>query len=210
MAGEVYFDFVCPWCYVGHRRVEKARALFPLARQAVIHWRSYQLDPAAGAVPTGSAADAMRGWYPAAGEAAARMTRIVSAGEDEGLRLDLERALPVSTFDAHRLSHFAARHGLMAPMNERIFDAYHVRGLNIADHSVLLELATQAGLSRDQVCAVLVDSSFGVVIRDSRRRAQALGVSSVPTLIIRSGSASYDCIAPHHASITEIAEALAG
>lgn len=183
MTAEVYVDFVCPWCYIGHRRLENALTGLQPERRPTIVWRSFQLDPGASTVPSGSAASAMRGWYPAAGEADARIARIVKAGADEGLRLDLDRALPVNTFDAHRLSHLATRHGLAEAMHKQIFSAYHSRGLNIADHEVLTALAVSAGLGRDEVRGMLASDSFGDAVRDDGLRARALGIRSVPTLM---------------------------
>lgn len=187
MSIEVYSDFVCPWCYIGHRKLEKARAALPVERRPQIVWRSYQLDPDASTAPTQTAAEAMRRWYPAAGEAEARMERIVSAGRDEGLDLDLERALPVNTFDAHRISRFAASIGVVESLNERVFRAYHVEGLSIADHDVLVTIAGEAGLSRAEVKNLLATDKLSDTVRAGVGRASQRGVRGVPTLFTDEG-----------------------
>ena len=187
MSIEVYFDFVCPWCYIGHRKLEKARAALPSAHRPSVVWRSYQLDPDAGVVPTRTAAEAMRGWYPNAEEAEARMARIVSLGRDEGLHIDLERALPVNTFDAHRISHLAMTLGLVGPLNELMFCAYHADGLNIADHEILVAIASQAGMNSEEVKDLLSTERFSDAFHTDISRASRERVKGVPTLIGRDG-----------------------
>lgn len=187
MSIEVYSDFVCPWCYIGHRKLEKARAALPSAHRPSVVWRSYQLDPDAGVVPTRTAAGAMRGWYPNAEEAEARMARIVSFGRDEGLHIDLERALPVNTFDAHRISHLAMSLGLVGTLNELMFRAYHAEGLNIANHDSLIAIAKEAGMDSDVVKDLLATDRFSDAVHADISRALREGVRGVPTLIGRDG-----------------------
>ncbi|GGA41577.1 DsbA family oxidoreductase [Pelagibacterium lentulum] len=187
MSVEIYSDFLCPWCYIGHRKLEKAHAALPSVRRVAIVWRSYQLDPDASTLPTQTAAQAMRGWYPEPGEAEARLERIVSAGRDEGLHIDLERALPVNTFDAHRVSHLAKSQALSEPLNELVFRAYHVEGLNIADHEVLIAIAGEAGLNREEVKSLLATDEFSDSVRADIGRAAKLGIRGVPTLVTEKG-----------------------
>ncbi|WP_167856153.1 DsbA family oxidoreductase [Natronospirillum operosum] len=187
MSVEVYVDFVCPWCYIGHRRLERVRAGLPAGHLPKIIWRSYQLDPEASAVPAQTAAEAMRGWYPSAAEAEARIARIVSAGREEGLLLDLERAQLVNTFDAHRVSHLAMEMGLAEALHERIYRAYHTEGRNIADHQELTAIAGEAGMDRTSVEAMLASDRFGSAVRADTRRASARGINSVPSMALGNG-----------------------
>ncbi|MDD7973035.1 DsbA family oxidoreductase [Roseinatronobacter alkalisoli] len=187
MSIEVYSDFVCPWCYIGHRRLQNALAALPRGAGKAIIWRSYQLDRDASKVPGPTAAQAMRGWYPDTDEAEARIARIIATGRDEGLDLHLHRALPVNTYDAHRLSHFANNAGLADAMRERLFRAYHTEGLNIADADVLLQLAVEVGFDRIDIRRVLETDGFGGTVRTDIDRGSRQGVSGVPYIVVDDG-----------------------
>ena len=103
---EIWSDVVCPWCYIGKRRLESALRQFEHAAEVEIAWRSFQLNPdtpAGTAVPT---ADYLAGRF---GPQAKAMTgRVAELAADEGLDFDFDAALTVNTLDAHRLLHLAA------------------------------------------------------------------------------------------------------
>lgn len=187
MSIEIYSDFLCPWCYIGHRKLGKAVAALPQQIRPQPRWRSYQLSPNESRHPGITAAEAMRGWYPNEVEAVARIARIKEAGRLEGLQLNLDLARPVNTFDAHRLSHMAMSVGLTEPVHELLFHAYHTVGENIADGNVLVEIARSAGLNVDDVCVMLGTDRFGDAVRADQIRAKQNHVNGVPTMIIDGG-----------------------
>ncbi|MET9343322.1 DsbA family oxidoreductase [Nonomuraea sp. NPDC003804] len=182
MRVEIYVDVLCPWCYIGRRRVAAALADMAERDRLEIVWRSFELAPDASRTPGQSAAEALVEWW--GEQAPARAARIRAVGAAEGLDLDLHAARPVNTFDAHRLSHLAARHGLADQAMERLFRAYHTEGRNVADHTVLEHLGVETGLDADEVREMLAGDAYAAEVRADERRAAELGVTGVPTLVI--------------------------
>ncbi|REE97385.1 DsbA family oxidoreductase [Thermomonospora umbrina] len=179
MKVEVFADVLCPWCYIGKRRLEAA------AEGLEVVWRSFELAPGEGRVPGPTAAEAMAGWY--GDQAPARIARIQALGAAEGLELNLHLARPVNTFDAHRLRHLAADRGRADQMMERLLRAYHSEGLNVADPQVLRRLGGDAGLDDDEVRVVLAGAAYADDVREDERRAAEYGVTGVPSLVIDGG-----------------------
>lgn len=172
---DVYADVLCPWCYIAKRRLAQVPGID-------VVWRSLELSPAQSRVPGVTAAEAMREWW---GERAPeRVAHIRAVGAADGLDLDLDRARPVNTFDAHRLIHLGADRGMADAVAERLLHGYHTEGRNVADHQVLLQLGVAAGLDGREVAEVLAGDGYGERVRDDERRAAELGVTGVPTMIV--------------------------
>ncbi|MER5627868.1 DsbA family oxidoreductase [Streptosporangium sp. NPDC002544] len=182
MKVEIYADVLCPWCYIGKRRLTAALDDIADRARVEIIWRSYELAPEEGRIPGTTAAEAMAGWW--GDQAPIRVARIQALGAAEGLELNLHLARPVNTFDAHRLCHLAAGHGLADQMMERLLRAYHTEGLNVADSRVLQRLGAEACLDADQVRAVLAGDDYAEEVRADRCRAAEHGVTGVPSLVI--------------------------
>jgi predicted DsbA family dithiol-disulfide isomerase len=181
---EVFSDVLCPWCYIGKRRLRAALAE-DIDREVEVVWRSYELAPEEGSVPGPTAAEAMSRWW---GErAAARVAHIQAVGAEDGLELNLHLARPVNTFDAHRLIQLAADHGLADEMVERLMSGYHTEGLNIADPRVLTRLGTEAGCAAGDVRALLAGDAYADRVRADERRAAELGITGVPSLVVDGG-----------------------
>lgn len=182
---EIHADVLCPWSYIAKRRLEKALAeLGDVGIETI--WRSFELSPGATTVPAESAAQVIRDWRGDAAEA--RIAQIVALGTAEGLVLDLERARPVNSFDAHRLVHLGAATGQANAVMERLLRAYHSEGENIADLGVLARLATDAGLEAVAVAGLLAGSSHADAVRADRRLATERGISGVPVMVVAGGA----------------------
>ncbi|MFF0245914.1 DsbA family oxidoreductase [Streptosporangium sandarakinum] len=179
---EIYADVLCPWCYIGKRRLTAALARHADRDRVEIIWRGYELAPDEGRIPGPTAAEAMAGWW--GEQAPARIARIRSLGAAEGLELNLHLTRPVNTFDAHRLVKLAADRGRADQMMELLLRGYHTEGLNVADAQVLQRLGIEAGLDGDEVRAVLAGDDYAEQMRDDRRRAVEHGVTGVPSLVI--------------------------
>lgn len=179
---EMYADVLCPWCYIGKRRLTAALAGQPGRDSIEIVWRGYELAPDESRTPGPTAAEAMTGWW--GEQAPVRIARIRSLGAAEGLELNLHLARPVNTFDAHRLVKLAADHGRADHMMELLLHAYHTGGDNVADPRVLQRLGGEAGLDTGDVRAVLDGDDYAGDVHADRRRAAEHGVTSVPSLVI--------------------------
>ena len=184
MQVEIFSDVVCPWCYIGKRRFEAALAHFAHADDVTVTYRSFQLDPEAPARSTQSIEQHLAEKYGRTLEEAHEMNqRVTDLAADVGLDFHLENAQRANTFDAHRLLHLAAAHGLQAELTERLLDAYFTQGALVSDHAELTELAVTAGLDRAEVAAVLVGDDYAEEMRADLALAGQFGINGVPFFV---------------------------
>ena len=182
---EIWSDIACPWCYVGKRRFEAALAAFEHRDEVTVTWRSFELDPAAPRERGGDRAAHLAEKYGESVERAIEMqdhmTR-VAAGDGLEFRFDIARS--GSTFDAHRVLHLAAAHGLQDAMKERLMRAYLTEGELVGDAEVLERLAVEAGLPREEVLQLLAGDRFAADVREDERTAAAFGIHAVPFFVV--------------------------
>lgn len=180
---EIFSDILCPWCYIGKRRIHDALERFGHRDGVEVVWRSYELGPEAEREPGPTAAKVMEQWMdPAA--VPARVALIKGHGRREGLEINMHLSTPVNSFDAHRLTHLAAARGVTGELMERLFRAYHTEALNIADHDVLVRLAEEAGLDAAEAREVLAGDAYAAAVRADEQRARDLGVTGVPSVVV--------------------------
>jgi predicted DsbA family dithiol-disulfide isomerase len=184
---DVWSDVVCPWCYVGKRRLESALALFEHRDSVDVRWHSFELDPSAPLVhdnPGGQAERLARKYdttVPAAQEMLDRMTRTAA---DDGIEMHFEKIRGGNTFDAHRLLHFAAQHGKQDVLKERLFRAIFTEGEPIAYRETLVKLAGEVGLDPDAVRTMLLGDAYADAVRADEKQAAALGIRGVPFFML--------------------------
>jgi len=181
---EVVSDVVCPWCFIGKRRLEKALEL--LGRQDVqVQWRAFELNPDISKAGVDRQEHRIRK-FGSLSRARQLEARVAAAGAEEGIEFHFDRIerMP-NTFDAHRLIWLAGRDGLQNTLAERLFHAYFIDGEDVGKHEVLKRIGKQSGLDSDNVDS-LIDSDFGAKeIRAEEDRARMEGVNGVPTFIIQ-------------------------
>jgi predicted DsbA family dithiol-disulfide isomerase len=185
---EIWSDVVCPWCYIGKRRLEKALAGFAHRDQVEIVWRSFQLDPSAPTTPVETVAQALGRKY-GGGEAAGRdmIDRVEAVAAEEGMVWRHHSSQRVGTIDAHRLLHLALEAGgpaLQGALKEALLHAYFVDAENVADHGVLRRIALGAGLDADRVDAVLAGRDFEAEVEADIAQAAAFGATGVPFYVV--------------------------
>jgi predicted DsbA family dithiol-disulfide isomerase len=177
---EVWSDVVCPWCYVGKRRIEQAVEAFPHDVQLV--WRSFELDPHAPPERTGSSAEHLASKYGMSVEQAeasnAQMTELAAG---EGLEYHLDRTRGGNSFDAHRLIHLAAAHGMQDAMKERLMRAYFTEGEAIGDRETLVRLAAELGLDAREA---LEGDAYADAVRADEELAARIGIRGVPYFVL--------------------------
>ncbi|MCW3064602.1 MAG: oxidoreductase [Solirubrobacterales bacterium] len=182
---EIWSDIACPWCYIGKRRFEAALARFEHRDEVRVVWRSFELDPTAPREREGDRAARLAQKYGMTIQQAREAERsVVDAAAGDGLdfRFDLQRS--GATFDAHRIVHLAARHGLQDAMKERLMRAYFTEGELVGDHDALARLAAEVGLEQDEVRETLAADRYAEAVREDERMARELGISAVPTFVI--------------------------
>jgi len=186
MKVEIWSDVVCPWCYIGKRRFERALERFDGAADVEIVWRSFQLNPTHP-----------KGLREAHDESLARKLgatvdqvhelneRVVSLAAAEGLEYHLsEDGVTGNTFDAHRLLQLAGSRGRQDAAVERLFRAYFTEGRSVFEPEALTPLAVEAGLDEAEVREVLAGDAYADAVAADMREARALGVNGVPFFVI--------------------------
>jgi predicted DsbA family dithiol-disulfide isomerase len=175
---DIWSDVVCPWCYIGVTRFDRALASFD--GEVTIRLHPFQLDPDAP-IPGVPA----RARYAAkfADEADAILKRVADEGERDGLTFNWDKAITANTFDAHRAIAFARRSGLDRALELQLFRAYFTSGLDVSDRAVLADAGALVGLSRADLVAYL-ESDDGV---DEVRRELVdgieRGITAVPSFV---------------------------
>lgn len=182
---EIWSDVMCPFCYLGKRKLEGALEGYPRKDEVEIEWKSFQLNPDMRTEPGKHIAEYLaekKGWsLEQSREAHARLTK---AAAEAGLLYDFDRAVVANSFDAHRLVQLAKSRGLGDAMEERLFKSYFSEGGNIADPATLRALAADAGLDAAEAGAVLEDAGrFAPEVRADIEEARRLGVTGVPFFV---------------------------
>lgn len=182
---EIWSDVVCPWCYVGKRRFEKAMTQFEHREDVSVTWRSYQLDPSAPPSTAGDPVERLAAKYGMSRAAAeAAQARMTTTAAGEGLDFHLDRARPGNTFDAHRLLHYARSVGNQDALNERLLAAHFVEGAAVGEREALVQLSIEAGLSEAAVREVLESDSFAADVRHDEQEGRDIGINGVPFFVI--------------------------
>jgi predicted DsbA family dithiol-disulfide isomerase len=154
MQVEIWSDLVCPWCYLGKRRFERALESFDHRDEVTVVYRSFELDPSAPAGPSMPTVELLASKYGMTAEQAEDAQRQMErrAAEDE--------------------------------LAERLHRAYFTEQASIFDHSSLTEFAVEAGLDRDDVIRVLASEEYGDAVDTDEAMAQALGANGVPLFVV--------------------------
>ena len=180
----VVSDAICPWCYVGKRRLEQAFALMDGAPRPRVTWRPFELNPQMPKSGIERREYRMRkfGSWERSLQLDAQMTEV---GKSVGIifRYDLMKRTP-NTFDAHRLIWLAGQMSVQDAMVETLFRAYFSEGRNIGDANVLAELAAIAGIERARAEAMLAGTEGSAEVAGEEEVAMRAGLSGVPTFVL--------------------------
>jgi predicted DsbA family dithiol-disulfide isomerase len=186
---DIWSDVVCPWCYIGKRRLETAIG----DREDIeVVYHSFQLDP------TAPQTEPAEGWRPASEVVARKYAaspaqleqmfgRVEQLALAEGLDFRHREAPWAGTVDAHRLLHLALDQGgpaLQREVKEALLAAYFLEARNPADHAVLSEVAVAVGLERTRVERVLASDEYADAFAADVRQARAYGATGVPFFVV--------------------------
>ena len=187
MKVEIWSDIVCPWCYIGKRRFERALDAFPHRDEVTVEHRSFQLNPAVERGVIGARTEMLRGKYHLSDDQIQAMDeRMERLAAEEGLAFNLAASATGNTLDAHRLVHLARTSGLGDAMVERLYRAYFTEGRSVFDEDSLVALGAEVGLDADQVRSTLRTDAYVVAVTADTRQAATLGASGVPYFVIDS------------------------
>jgi len=203
---EIYSDVVCPWCFIGKRRLEQALETAGYAQEAHIAWRPFQLNP------TMPKEGMDRRVYLDAkfGGADARRAieeRVAKAGEADGIEFAFDRiARTPNTFDAHRLIWFAEQQGCQDQVVEALFHSYFTKGREIGNLDSLAEIASDCGLNREEVERFLASDRAVQEVRAEEATGHRLGIRGVPYFVLN-GSLSISGAQPPEIFVSALQQA---
>ncbi len=174
---EIFSDVVCPWCFIGKRRLD---AVVTGQADVVLRWRPYQLYPNLPSEGV-NRVEALERRYGPGADRGRIPERIRLEGEEEGIefRYDLIERTPNTTL-AHRLLEFSFPAGLQHELAEALFQAYFCRGVDVGDAEELIRIAAETGLSEPDTREYLASDSGLEEVRAQLARAPELGISGVP------------------------------
>ena len=180
-------DVVCPWCYLGKRRLEMALDQMPRRDAFEVVWRAFELDPEAPRErePSKSYAELLASKYGRTlPQAQAMIANTAALAHNEGLDYRFELIRPGNSFDAHRLIRLGREEGRQDKVLERFFRAYFTEGQPIGERETLARHAREAGLNGQAVDDVLAGDRFAREVRADENEARALGVNGVPFFLL--------------------------
>lgn len=191
MKVEIWSDIMCPFCYIGKRKFERALAEFPDRNAIQVEWRSFQLDPELKSMPGVSVEQYLAERKGQSMEWSRQAHAHVTAmAKSVGLTYNFDKAVIGNSWDAHRLIQFAKSIGSNAQFSnlgdaaeEAIFKAYFTEGKDVADHAVLLEIATSLGMDAAEVSEVLHSQAFADAVNGDLLLARQFGVQGVPFFV---------------------------
>jgi predicted DsbA family dithiol-disulfide isomerase len=181
---DVTSDVICPWCFIGKRRLEKAIAARKGQQDVRVRWHPFQLNPHMpkdGMNRKEYRTAKFGSWERSLGLDA----QVTAAGQDEGIAFAFDKILRTpNTLDAHRLIWLADQEGLQDAVVQAVFRAYFSEGRDISRIAVLLDVVAEAGLNRDRAEAVLNSDEGLAAIRAAEEQARDEAVQGVPYFLI--------------------------
>ena len=179
---DIISDVMCPWCYIGKRRLEKALEMVPEA-DVDIHWRPFQLDPTLP-VEGKDRKQYLSEKFGGLEQAKARYQNVIDAAAGEGLALQVDKIeRSPNTIDAHRLIRWAANSGKQDAVVERLFQLYFVEGADLTKQELFCQVAEETGMERAVVEDLYTSGKDIAEVKQEIEVAGRIGVTGVPCFI---------------------------
>jgi predicted DsbA family dithiol-disulfide isomerase len=183
MRVDIWSDVICPWCYVGKARFEKALSTFPHRDEVEVVFHSFELDPS---LPRGqresNLAMLSKKLGKSTAEALAMDDHVGSMARAEGLGFDSERPVG-NTFDIHRVLHLGLDRGVQQQLLSAVNEAYFAQARDVFDRDVLTEVAAHAGLDAAETGKVFDSDGYADEVRQDELQARQIGISGVPFFV---------------------------
>jgi predicted DsbA family dithiol-disulfide isomerase len=181
---QIWSDVMCPFCYIGKRKIEEALNQFENKNSVAIEWKSFQLDPSFVATPNESIINHLAEKYRKDTDWAQTMVdNMTENAKRSGLDFHFEKAILANSLNAHRLLHLAKKYNLSNELEELLFKAYLTDGKNVNDLNTLESLGLEIGLDKEAIDHVLHSDVYANEVRKDQEEAQAIGVTGVPFFV---------------------------
>ena len=181
---DVISDVICPWCFIGKRRLEKAVAALDGSQEVRVRWLPFQLNPQMS--KEGISRREYRTRKFGSWERSLELdAQVAAAGEAEGIHFAFDRMERTpNTLDAHRLIWVAEKEGVQDAVVEALFRAYFTEGRDISARQTLLDVVAEAGLDRSKAEGVLTSGGGQEAIREADELSRRVQVKGVPFFIV--------------------------
>ena len=182
---EVWSDVVCPFCYLGKKKLEQAIQKLGATGKVEIRWHSFQLDPdnpKGQSVPAATHLVENRGYDPQ--QLQRVQQNLQSSGSAYGIDFQFEKTYTFNTFDAHRIWQWSKSYGKENEMKEALMKAYFTEGKDLSKDNALLEIVASLGLDRHRAERVLATDEYAVAVLQDQKQARAIQIGGVPYFLI--------------------------
>ena len=181
---QIWSDIMCPFCYIGKRRLENAINQFGHQETIEIEWKSFQLDPNFIASEDDNLVEHLAEKYRKDKDWAIEMLEnMTQNAANSGLEFHFEKSIMANSFNAHRLLHLAKQKQLGSELKELLFKAYFTDGQDVNNKETLKQLGIQVGLHANEIDEVLNSNSFSKEVEEDMLTAQKIGIQGVPFFV---------------------------
>lgn len=181
---QIWSDIMCPFCYIGKRRIEEALSRFEHKDRVEIEWKSFQLDAGFIPSPEDNVIEHLAEKYQKDTDWAQTMVdNMTQNAKKAGLDFHFEKAVLANSHNAHRLLHLAKKDNLANELEELLFKAYLTDGKDLNNLNTLSELGITVGLDTETVARVLHSDAYSKEVKQDILEANAIGVQGVPFFV---------------------------
>lgn len=181
---QIWSDIMCPFCYIGKRRIEEALSLFEHKDTVEIEWKSFELDASFIASEDDSLVEHLAEKYRKDSDWAQTMLdNMTQNAKSAGLDFHFEKAVLANSHHAHRLLHLAKKHHLANELEELLFKAYLTEGKDLNNLNTLSEMGIAVGLEAEAVAEVLHSDDYSKEVKQDIQEANTIGVQGVPFFV---------------------------
>jgi predicted DsbA family dithiol-disulfide isomerase len=182
---DIWSDIVCPFCFIGKKKLEQAISKLQLSEQVEMEWHSFQLDPD---FPKGEAIPsttylAQRKNYPVE-QINAIQEQLTASAKVYGIDFQFEKALSFNTIDVHRLWQWSKTSGKSSELKEAFMKAYFTDGIDLSKEENILEVVENCGINKLEAQAILKSNQFSNEVDEDSYHASQIGVRGVPFFVL--------------------------
>ena len=179
---DIMSDVMCPWCIIGYRQL--AIALEDRKVVHEIHWHPFELNPNMPAEGQDIGEHLAEKYGTTPEQSAANRANMTARGQELGFEFNFVDGFRMhNTFNTHQLLHWSNEHGRKNDLKQALFTAHFTNGRNLSDDAVLVDIAAEIGLDRDEATAVLADQRFASTVRQEQQFWTQQGISGVPAVV---------------------------
>jgi predicted DsbA family dithiol-disulfide isomerase len=179
---DIVSDVMCPWCIIGYRQLAAALEASDVDHE--IHWHPFELNPNMPSEGQDIGEHLAEKYGTTPEQSLANRAMMTARGKELGFEFNFADGFRMhNTFNTHQLLHWANEQGRKNDLKQALFTAHFTNGRNLSDDAVLVDIAAEIGLDRDEATAVLADQRFASTVRQEQQFWTQQGISGVPAVV---------------------------